>query len=635
MLMSDVETALDDSGATTVQGLRGLYDTLMMSNTTMMDAVEMALANTTATNVAGLRSLYDTLMSDYNTLMGAVSMATANTGADDVAGLRSMYDTLKMNYDTMNTAVTTALANTTATNVAGLRSLYDALKTSNDTLMMTNGTLNTDLTQAQTDRDKYKKMYEDAKAKLDAMETTDMDMTAQVTGERLAPAIDGRTAAPVVVATGGANLGTVTYQQVVTDQQIVVPRNLEVEGDSFTVALMQGGDDAAFDSDPPAENAATNLLTSADHMVAAPPLTGWKGVGLDEVTEFGGHNRAAIYSNIQKVLFTEEYPYDWPAGMPGEGLTKTRRLINVEAPEDDPAQHEGIVMSGTDHEFIDAESVPGSYKGAAGTFYCHSATGCVITRTLENEATMTPASAAPAANGGGWGFAADPGATVTDLDYIYFGAWLKKPTNELTDALIGAFAGGGKVIAVITALEGTAEYNGSATGFYAKRMAGSEDAEAGQFSATANLKAAFGDDNADGTIQGSITDFQKHDGTSLDGWMVTLGGTVVLTDETLATALVAAGTAAGTTTGSAEGASLMGDWAARLFDTDLDADMAKRFPRGVVGTFNATHGAGDPVRETPDDPTSAITDADTGFVGVIGGFGATGTGTPPPADDMM
>ena len=112
----------------------------------------------------------------------------------------------------MNTAVTMALATTGAMNVADLRILYDALKETETSLTTMNTDLGTQLMQAQTERDDYKEKYETAQAALDAMEETDTDMVAQVTGERLAPAVDAA-AGVAATADDAAPLDMVIYQQ--------------------------------------------------------------------------------------------------------------------------------------------------------------------------------------------------------------------------------------------------------------------------------------------------------------------------------------------------------------------------------------------------------------------------------------
>ena len=92
---------------------------------------------------------------------------------------------------------------------------------------------------------------------------------------------------------------------------------------------------------------------------------------------------------------------------------------------------------------------------------------------------------------------------VADADYLHYGFWLKRTTDEdgvLTYNEVETFAGSSIARAVaLIEVEGTAEYNGGATGVYVKNVYNPDrtiaSATSGFFTANANLMAYFGGDD--------------------------------------------------------------------------------------------------------------------------------------------
>ena len=110
-------------------------------------------------------------------------------------------------------------------------------------------------------------------------------------------------------------------------------------------------------------------------------------------------------------------------------------------------------------------------------------------------------------------------STVPDTDYLAGGVWLIVPDDATSanDYVFGAFADGNDPFrqSNLTALQGTATYDGDATGVYSEKMSGSTII--GYFDGDVRLTANFdGGENDRGTISGSITNFEV-DGDSVDG----------------------------------------------------------------------------------------------------------------------
>ena len=127
----------------------------------------------------------------------------------------------------------------------------------------------------------------------------------------------------------------------------------------------------------------------------------------------------------------------------------------------------------------------GTYNGAMGTYRCGGDTDCTV--TLDAKGAVTGVS-------DGWVFTPDAGATsdVADADYLNYGFWLKRTTDEdgvLTYNEVETFADSSVDASDVSSVEGRATYNGGATGVYVKNVQNSDgtlaSATSGHFSADA------------------------------------------------------------------------------------------------------------------------------------------------------
>ena len=214
----------------------------------------------------------------------------------------------------------------------------------------------------------------------------------------------------------------------------------------------------------------------------------------------------------------------------------------------------------------DKRQFGGTYDGADGMYVCEGDT-CSAKYT-EDGVQLT----------GTWTFVHVPGARTSTADdgFLSYGWWLQKnDKDEIVDVGPVFYTKGGEAIdsTQFAALEGTATYEGAATGKYAIYSgAFSNRSEAGHFTAHAMLTADFAEE-ASGSIEGTISKFMTAAGPK-DGWMVHLGSTV-LGDSGVTDTLGMATWEIGGIKSDAKGA-----YFARLFDQGAD-DV----PKEVGGYF--------------------------------------------------
>ena len=247
--------------------------------------------------------------------------------------------------------------------------------------------------------------------------------------------------------------------------------------------------------------------------------------------------------------------------------------------------------SATDDEDEAFETV-GTYNGAMGTYRCDGGADCTV--TIEDGKVS--------GIGEGWVFTPNKGVTsdVPDADFLNYGFWLKKTTDEdgvLTYNEVQTFAGSSLDEASnnVADVEGSATYNGGATGVYVKNVHKSDGtldtATAGHFTADASLKAYFGGSSVavdnQNSITGTIDKFALSGGEE-NAWSVALKG--------LRGSILSAGTASGTANGGgAEGtfnATFYGSTADYDHDDDPLTPDINRQPGSVVGEFGANFSNG-------------------------------------------
>ena len=237
----------------------------------------------------------------------------------------------------------------------------------------------------------------------------------------------------------------------------------------------------------------------------------------------------------------------------------------------------------------EAFETSGTYNGASGTYRCNGTVACTATYADGKLASLT----------GDWVFTPDAGATsdVPDADFLHYGFWLKKTTDDdgvVTYNEVETFADSEATATPSTTnITGKATYSGGALGVYVHSVTKPDGTEAsatsGHFTADAELTAYFGqvlsdpdDPSSPGTIapnllnkiSGTINNFMLSGHDQGPGWSVTLEPSAI----TPADASVAPGVAKG---GGDEGS-----YSATFHGGDDTSGSAVQ-PTSVVGEFNA------------------------------------------------
>ena len=246
----------------------------------------------------------------------------------------------------------------------------------------------------------------------------------------------------------------------------------------------------------------------------------------------------------------------------------------------------------------EAFETAGTYNGAMGTYRCNEGTECTV--NIDEDGKVSGV-------GTGWVFTPGPRATSDqpDYDYLRYGFWLERTKDadgvvtlydEVETYAVSSVDRSGNVSAV----EGSATYEGGSTGVYVRNVYDSlgaiDTANSGHFTADVVLEATFGQVENDAnvgtiaanllnTLTGTIDNFELSGGEA-NLWAVNLDGDIIAND----------GTASGAATGG-----------------------------GTPGKFNATfHGDVMPVLNVVPKPSSVVGEFDANFSNgsVAGGFGA-------------
>ena len=166
--------------------------------------------------------------------------------------------------------------------------------------------------------------------------------------------------------------------------------------------------------------------------------------------------------------------------------------------------------------------------------------------------------------------------TQHDTDYLAGGVWLFVPANATSadDYVFGAFGEGNDPFdqANLVALQGTATYEGDATGVYSEKTA--ESTAIGFFDGDVELTANFGGGSDFGTISGSITNFEV-DGEPDDGTL-NLGTAAIGSQNS--------GFFEGAVTGADGERTYVGNWGGQFFGKG-ESDGK---PGSVGGTFGGS-----------------------------------------------
>ena len=243
----------------------------------------------------------------------------------------------------------------------------------------------------------------------------------------------------------------------------------------------------------------------------------------------------------------------------------------------------------------DATRKAGTYNGAEGEYRC-TATACTV--EFDDKGVVTALT--------NWIFTPDADATSDqpDYDYLSYGFWLQKTTDEdgvLTYNEVETFARSSIAVSGdVSGVRGSATYEGDSTGVYVRNVYDSlgevDTATAGHFTADVVLEATFGQvpvsdtvstgtiaQNLLNTLTGTIDSFDLSGGEE-NAWSVALKS-----DTFTATA--------GTASGTANGGGLPGSFNATFYGptplTEADGDdNATVAPGSVVGEFDANFSNG-------------------------------------------
>ena len=323
----------------------------------------------------------------------------------------------------------------------------------------------------------------------------------------------------------------------------------------------------------------TPAVKATDTMVSM--LGRWKG------TELAGDTDGEMPSNTVVVYTDIEAPKAVPFG---DVHTLTGDVLTIDADADADAHvalisasaftHAGRVNHDPDPDSAaDIVRVRGMFNGAAGEYRCTAATAetCGSIESSKGVRLTT-----------GWVFDPDSGAMAmqADANYLYFGWWLHKAGGTATPEVMVFHNVTGTLAAPtdISALGGTATYEGAAAGQYAINP-GLSSASGGHWTADATLTAEWGSETVAGMISGMVDGFMA--GGEEMNWSVKLGKTTLGTTGTFdsATGDPATGDGVVWTIDGVAGAE-SGAWSGALL---VEGDNG--VPTMGHGEFSATHGA--------------------------------------------
>ena len=305
-----------------------------------------------------------------------------------------------------------------------------------------------------------------------------------------------------------------------------------------------------------------------------------------------------IYSNTDFLTprdFAEVYPFDVDDN--GDGDYDSLLLIS----SDWDNIGGGIIPT----ILNDKETVMDrTLDGAPGTYVCANVAGCIITINASGNVNTIV---------GNMHFTPDTGATVNvpDPDYMYFGYWLQEsedgdgdPTFEIAGMYWGAVP---SPIYDVQQLEGSATYEGAATGLYVRRWTDTNNdvlrRRTGQFTADAVLSANFGGGdiamNDQYSISGTISNFMANivgRNRAIDSnWNVQLDAANFVADGGGYTTFANSTQDVDGSGSPISGAAATGDWSGYLLGevNTVAPGESDSHPSGVAGVFDGHFNNGD------------------------------------------
>ena len=255
----------------------------------------------------------------------------------------------------------------------------------------------------------------------------------------------------------------------------------------------------------------------------------------------------------------------------------------------------------------------GTLDGAPGIYTCHPTNVDTCISTVQGGTAGTEI----LLGGGVWTFIPDVGAMTStstpDATYYVYGWWLRNSdaegyqvgtfTDVVSDTPLDATD--------FPVLEGKATYMGHAAGKYSLLPGlANPTGDAGHFTANVMLKAEWGDNTVNGTLEGMVDGFMGADGMARD-WTVELKktglNTTGATDADVSTA-DAIDTMETIWTINGVEADEAGMWMGTLHEASPDSSPRAGTPTTAVGEFTAQHGV--------------VGTQDTAFGSMAGAFGA-------------
>ena len=235
-----------------------------------------------------------------------------------------------------------------------------------------------------------------------------------------------------------------------------------------------------------------------------------------------------------------------------------------------------LTTASTENDLV---RLSGAYQGAVGNYTCTPGTGTCATSVSEAGITFVDTGATT-----GWMFTANNGAmvSVADSAYMTLGWWMRDDKNsaDILDHVAVFYSAPHADALDVTALTGTATYEGGAAGKYSWRDRVADTAHGGHFTAKASLTADFGAADATGTVNGTISDFRTGDDGTMQNWTVTLSAAALDSG-----GAVARGTDNVTWAVGSSEADAAGSWEAQVSNsgTPRNDDL----PTGIAGAFNS------------------------------------------------
>ena len=334
---------------------------------------------------------------------------------------------------------------------------------------------------------------------------------------------------------------------------------------------------AVYDNDGNIEvssGTADTVDLSEDKMAMVGDNHGWMGKRYAD-PDGGDMYEAVVYSDVGDPTpgdkFSKKYTNNLTDGVLNTSTTEGDASLVASPSFDQSAGTKTFKLPDPNPNGETIINIPGSFDGVSGTYMCEPGS--------KGTCSVTVAAKGFTLDGGGtWTFkpdnADDQVMGMPDGNYASYGWWVRTSEDGkmVTASAFVDNKGTDPDSLAIAELRGTATYMGGAAGQYTLYSSTGGTNDAGEFTATAELNATFGEDHK---ISGTIDNFTGADGMARD-WSVELkeatitDGGAISDGATTMTVWSIGGTAA----------SASGEWSGELQDAG-DDDV----PMIATGTF--------------------------------------------------